>query len=245
MGRRMYVVQAVTTIAISLLLTPLSVHAAGINLSWDDCGAHGTANKTFACNSVTGLDRLLGSFIPPPHINQFLGLSAELHIQTAAAILPDWWKHGTGECRGTTGLSTSFDFTSGPFSCSDPFVGQAAGGFAYDVGFVLPNRARLRIQCAIPDGSAAALDSTAEYYAFAVNLQHNKATGSGSCAGCADAATINLISMQLFQPATANDDPIIALPTHTGSTTVFWQPPVHQPTATHSTSWGHIKTRYR
>src|SRR5439155_5359193 len=133
------------------------VLGAGINLSWDDCGTHGTTNKDYGCNNNVGVNTLVGSFVPPDGISTFLGLNAELQIQSTDTTLPDWWRHGSGECRGTTGLSASFDFTSGPFSCTDPFLGQAAGGYAYEIGYLLPNRARLIITCAIPLDNAEAL----------------------------------------------------------------------------------------
>src|SRR5439155_23888714 len=132
--------------------------ATGINLSWNDCGLAGTQTQTFACNANTGANILVASFVPPPNVNEFVGLSSEIDISTGQATLPDWWKHGTSECRGTTGLSVSFDFTSGPFSCADFYSESAAGGFAYDVGFEGPDRARLRIQGAVPFESRAPVD---------------------------------------------------------------------------------------
>ena len=44
----------------------------------------------------------------------FLGISSQIDITSSTATLPDWWKHGTTQCRSTSGMSVSFDFTSGP-----------------------------------------------------------------------------------------------------------------------------------
>jgi hypothetical protein len=218
------------------------VLAAGINLSWDDCGSHGASNKTFACNSNVGSDVLVASFIPPDSISQFVGLYAELEVQVADATLPNWWSHGTGLCRGTTGLSVSFDFTAGPFSCTDAFTGQAVGGFAYDIGYLLPNQARLRVQCAVPYDAPIALTSTAEYYAFKTNLLHGKTTGASSCSGCANPSALTLLSIQLFQHELLRNDPTLVLPL--SGTTVTWQVQAVM-TPNEAASWGTLKALYK
>src|SRR5438552_18447811 len=184
-----------------LVLGASMASAGGINLSWNDCGAAGTANQTFACNVTTGAPfTAVASFIAPHPLPQFVGLASQVDVTTDQATLPDWWAHGTGFCRGTTGMSVSFDFTSGPFSCTDFWAGQAAGGFAYDVGFGSPDRARMRIQCAIPFGTQAPVDPSSEYVAYRVTITRAKATGTGSCAGCSNPACIVLNEIQLFQP---------------------------------------------
>ncbi len=195
--------------------------AAGINLSWDDCGTYGVENKNFACNLNTGAPAvMIGSFVAPPGVNEFLGVSTRLTITTLGDV-PDWWKHGTGFCRGSNAIPVSFDFTSGPFNCSDFYAGQAAGGYAYDVAFGGPDKARLRIQAAIPYDSRSPIDDTSEWYAFKVSLLRSKSTGAGSCAGCSVPATIALDEIQLFQPLEANFDPIITQPLN--RTFITWQ----------------------
>ena len=85
----------------------------GINLSWDECGAAGTEIKTFACNqNSAAVSTLVASFEPPSGIDAMVGLSADMRI--ASTALPDWWKHGKGECRGTQGLTANSDFRAGP-----------------------------------------------------------------------------------------------------------------------------------
>ncbi len=232
-----------------LALTASFASAAGINLAWDDCGLNGTMVKTDACNSNTGAPNMLvASFVPPSNVVEFLGLSAQIDITSESATLPDWWRHGTGQCRSTTGLSTGFDFTSGPFSCIDFYTGAAAGGFAYDVGYGSPNRARLRIQCAVPFENRGPVSDVDEHYAFRVNLQRAKTTGTGNCAGCNVLSYIVLNSIQLFQPPEQNNDPDIFNPGG-GSICATWQaPPGTQcplSTPTSKASWGQIKSLYR
>jgi hypothetical protein len=157
-------------------------------------------------------------------VTEFLGLSAQIDITTTTSTLPDWWGHGAAYCRGTTGLAVSFDFTTGPFACADFFTGQAAGGFAYDVGFASPGRARLRIQAAVPFDQRGPVDPPIEYYAFKVNLLRSRSAGTGSCAGCDLPACIVLNEIQLFQPPQRNFDPVLNNPA--SRSLVHWQAPV-------------------
>ena len=240
----------ITLIAGAMLLVGASVaSAAGINLSWSDCGAFGLQNVTFACNTNTGLaGSMVGSFDPPANVTDFLGISAQIDITTDQPTLPDWWSHGTGQCRGTTALSTNFDFTAN-INCVDFYAGQAAGGYAYDVGFGTPNRARFRIQCAVPIDNRGPVDPGTEYYGFKGNLQRSKSVGTGSCAGCSLPACIVLNEIQLFQPPENAFDPVISNPITRNWIT--WQLPPTGPagcplsTPTQGKSWGQVKSLYR
>ena len=238
-------------LAAMAVLSASAASAEGINLSWNDCGLFGTQNATFNCATTSGAPfTIVASYIPPPGVDEFLGLSAQIDITTADPTLPAWWQHGTAFCRGTSGLSVSFDFTGGPFSCFDFWQGQAAGGFAYDVGFGTPNRGRLRVQCAIPIDQRGPVDASTEYYAFKTNLQRSKSTGTGACAGCLTSACIVLNAVQLFQPPGAPaGDPEIFNPVDRNFVT--WQSPVGGPpgcplsTPTTNKSWGQVKSLYR
>ena len=99
--------------------------------------------------------------------------------------------------------------------------GRGVGGYAYDVGYGAPNRARFRIQGAIPAGTEMPVSPGTEYYAFKVNISRATATGTGACAGCSTPVTIRLNEIQLFQPAQRNFDPILTSPIHRAF--VRWQ----------------------
>ncbi len=196
----------------------------GINLSWDDCGAAGGAIKTFACDSNTGLPAVaVASFVPPPGIGQFLGASAELRIGTDGSTLPDWWRHGTGQCRGGTGLALAYTFSEGPFTCTEYGLGQAGGTHFYEVGYGGANRARLLVQYVVPKEDQGPLDPGTEYYAFRVNLLRTKTTGAGSCAGCDVPACIELQSLQIHQPQEQYYSPVLIQPLNRNF--VSWQGP--------------------
>jgi hypothetical protein len=238
----------------SLLLTgavlalSASVAAAeGINLSFNDCGTNGARFATFNCLSNTGTPfPAIASFIPPAGLTEFLGLNAQVDLTTAGP-LPAWWQHGATSCRGTGGLSVSFDFTSGPFSCADFFSGQAAGGFLWESGFGAPNRARMRVTCAVPFDNRGPVDENTEYYAFRISLQRAKSVGTGSCAGCEQQACMVLNEIQLYQPPELGSDPIITNPAPENHVT--WQSatvadcPLSTPAQ--NKSWGQVKTLYR
>jgi len=241
------------TLVIAGAMLALSVSLAsaqGINLSWDDCGTHGNSFATFDCASNSGTPfTMVASFIPPPAINEFLGISSQIDITNPAGPLPDWWKHGTAQCRGTSGLSVLFSFnSSGLVNCVDFYQDQASGGFQYDVAYGAPNRARLRVSCAVPIDNRGPVDPAFEYYAYRVNVQRAKsAFGTGQCVGCSQPMCIVLNDIQLFQPPDANNDPDISSPAN--SNYVTWQSPTvpgcPQSTPTRNSSWGQVKSLYR
>jgi hypothetical protein len=238
----------IAMIAGALALTASVASAAGINLSWNDCGTNGTPSTTFLCDGNTGNPfTAVASFVPPSGIDNFLGISSQIDITTTSATLPDWWKHGTGQCRATSGMSISFDFTIGPFTCVDFYNGQAAGGSAYDVGFGSPARGRLRIQCAVPFDNRGPVSPASEVYAYKMSLLRSKSSGTGSCAGCATPACIVLNSIQLFQPPDALNDPELSNPVN--SNYVTWQatsvPGCPLSTPNTRSSWGQVKSLYR
>jgi hypothetical protein len=201
------------------LLAPSIAGAQGVNLAWNDCGAHGSSIVTFACNTNSGpAFDAIASFVPGPGVT-LTGLHAEVTVASADE-LPSWWHHGSGQCRGTSGLLTSFDFTTGPFECADPWLGQAAAGHVYDVGYGGPNQARLRVMGAVPMGLEAALDATTEYYAFKIRIARAKSAGVGSCPGCEAPVAITLSSIRLEQPGGASP---VELTTPLLGATVHWQ----------------------
>jgi hypothetical protein len=173
--------------------------AGGVNLSWDDCGAAGATDKTFACNTNSGSAVLIGSFVAPSGVTGLTAVEATLEVWTSSDSLPSWWQFATGGCRGGK-LSTSFDFaSSGPFTCSDPWSGAALGGNAYAVDSLGAKHARLRLVAAVTPDRQVTLDAGQEYYAFKVVIAFQKTTGTGACAGCDAPVSIALSSLTLCQ----------------------------------------------
>ena len=212
-----------------------------INLRWTECD---NANNTviFACNSNT----VVGSFVAPALLPEFLGISAVMSIHSVgSAEVPNWWQHGVGLCRGTTGLATNFDFTAANGSCLDFYSGQAAGGFAYEVGVDAPNQSRLRIQCAVPfENRGPVSHEDGEYYAFKVVLLRSKTVGPGACQGCHEATCMTLNEIQLFQPPEQNNDPRITTPGPTQGMAGF-QFGCFGDLPVKTATWGQVKSLYR
>jgi hypothetical protein len=232
-----------------LALTAGIASAGGINLGWGDCSPAGTAAKTFACtsNSLTGAI-MVASAISPAVLDQFVGQESEMIIQTNQPALSPWWGLQTGGCRGTTAVAAGFDFTGGPFTCTDPWSGAAAGGMNYAPNFGGANRAQLRTVCAIPGSTS--IDDATEYYLFKVTLLGAKSTGNNSCAGCTDGACVVLTSIKLVEVAGAPaGDYLVTNPIVRQHVT--WQAggslgglcPAATPTQTRT--WGSVKSLYR
>jgi hypothetical protein len=217
------IARALPLIAGLIAIAPLNVRAAGVNLSWDDCGAAGTVNKTFACNTNSGAAVLVGSFVAPSGINALLGVTASLDIwsspDSVGTPIPDWWQFGTGGCRAGR-LSVGFDFTGGPYSCTDPWSGHATGGKDYAAGVPLTNHATLRLIGAVPEADSLALTADTEYYTFKVVISFQNTTGTGNCSGCSSPISIALSSVTLSQPAPTED---VVLTQAATSNVVTWQ----------------------
>lgn len=190
-------------LCVSMAIPAIS-RAAGINLSWDDCGPAGVSNKDFACETNSGGATLIGSFVAPSGINALVGIYASLDLwsspDSVATAMPDWWQIGGTGCRSGS-ISTSYDFVTGPYSCIDPWGGAATGGQDYALGVPSSNHARLRLIGAVPVQDSVALTENGEYYAFRVYINFHHTAGSGACRGCDAPVSIALSSMTLSQPA--------------------------------------------
>jgi hypothetical protein len=237
---------------LSLFASSALAGAAGLNLSWDDCGAAGTSQKNFACASNSGANIMFASAVVGVPVPQLNGHEGVIDLQTNEATLSDWWKiGGTGaapNCRPATTITSNFDFVGGPFSCLDPWTGSAAGGVNFTQAFNGPNRARIRTVCAIPGSTA--ITGTDEYYVYKVTMTNVRSTGTGSCAGCADGACIVLNSIDFTQPAGVGNfkitNPLV-------QRHVLWQAggsaigglgcPAQVPTR--NQTWGSVKSLYR
>ena len=189
-----------------LALSASVASAAGINFGWNDCGGlPASVNKNFACNSNTLSGAILvGSFVPPAGSTAITGEEIVIDIQSASANLPAWWQFkNAGTCRATGAFSTNADFTSGPFTCADYFVGGATGNFTAFNPNIVPgqtNRARIQILYAVPPTSAGPVDENLEYYAFKLTVLGAKTVGAGACGGCLDPVCLVLNEIKLTQP---------------------------------------------
>lgn len=237
-----------------LALSASMASAAGINLLWTNCaGGGGSSAATFACttNSAASAHTFVASFVAPAGITAYVSNQSTVIVQSDAATLPDWWAvKGTGQCRNGAATADA-NFASGPFGCTDLWMGGASGSLAsYNVGFGTPNRGRMNLVFAVPGSAASALNAGEEYYAFKCLILNTKTVGTGSCAGCALGAIITCTQLQVQQPSgTPGGNAILDGPAD-GNTSncCTWNNPSTTcvpPVAAKTTTWGSIKSLYR
>jgi hypothetical protein len=233
-----------------LALSAGMASAAGLNLSWNDCGAFGVALKTSACTNNAAAGTMFGTAIPPADMDQLNGQLGVVDLQTTGAALSPWWSMQTGTgCVGrTTAASASMDFTSNP-NCADPWAGQASPGFVYIPAFEgVPNRARMK-----PSGAVAvsvAITADTEWAIWKISISGARTVGTGACVGCLDGACIVFNDQLLTQPAGVGDYHISGPPILQQH--VQWQVsggsiPDGCPggTPAKNATWGSIKALYR
>jgi hypothetical protein len=193
-----------------VLAAPPALAAGGINLAWGDCGAYGLAQKNFACRSM-GLppNVIVASVVTPAPMNRLVAVEGVMDIQTDQPTLSRWWSMEGGGCRSSA-ISCNFSFVAGPFSCSDPWQGNAYGAMNYQYQYGGPNHARIRTVGAVASGVTS--DGVSEYYMFSIVITGAKSDGPGTCDGCANGACIVLNSIQVEQPKDANADYLVTNP---------------------------------
>jgi len=182
----------------SLLLGAATASAAGINLSWNDCGAFGAARQTFACDTNAGPHVLVGSFVAPAGIDSMSGHEVVIDVQSACPVLPEWWKMRAGFCRAGA-LGYSFDFTGGTYNCYDYWQGGALGLMAMDAP--AGNRARIKAVIALPagDGLIGPIAEGTEVYSLKAIINSTKTVGLGACEGCQIGTCIIINSINVYQ----------------------------------------------
>ena len=232
--------------------------APGILLAWNDCSTDGTADKANTCTANTGSQTLVASFIPPAGVNAYVGMNAVIDITSAGGPMPAWWDLANGGCRSNR-VSGSADFTSAIGHCTDIFLGQASGGMSYSTTIdttgghdtqasaPLTNHARIKVIFAVPEGSAAALDASTEYYAFKCTVSNLQTFGGGSCAGCATAMCLVMNQLNIGQPAPIPDIPLTNTPGGVAPPMITFQGGAGASCASvpvRNKTWGQIKSLY-
>jgi len=226
-----------------------TARAGGINLSWDDCGTFGSMTRNFACNTNTGFNSMIASAVSPIAMNQFDAASGVIDLVTNQPTISPWWTMDSPGCRGgpPSAMSADFFFVTGPFSCLDPWGGAASGGSNYQSAYPAPNRARIRLVCAL--STPQSINNSSEYYFFRITFSNAKTTGAGSCVGCTDGACILFSQIQLAQPVGVGDATVTNPLTRNF---VLWQASgagvlggCPGATPTRNTTWGAVKSLYR
>lgn len=221
------------------------VFAAGINLSWDECGTKGSPTRVFDCDTEVGANVMIATFDPPAGITALSGISGQVDI-VVGTKLPDWWKHGATSCRGTDQVASSSDF-SALIGCTNPYVsGAAGGGYNYTVAAGSnPARARIIVEYGLMPQDQGPVTPGTEYYAFQFRILRNHTTGPDACAGCLEPACIVLNSIDLVQ----NTGPTVPVIEARDRNWITWQSATvtdcPQNTPVRNTTWGRVRAVYR
>ena len=194
-------------VALVLAGAPPLSRAATLNLRWNAClGDNGAVNRSFACDTNEGTERLVGSFVLASEMKQVSGAEIVMDVVVAGDALPAWWQFkNAGTCR--VGAATwSTDLAADAEHCTDWASGQAVGGFAgYKAGAFGASSARVIGVSAVPYDELAALNANTEYFAFAFVIHNVKTAGKDACGGCRLGACIALRSIKLTTPVVKND----------------------------------------
>lgn len=261
-----------TVLVVSILalatLPPRCAAAAGVSLRWDNCTSDGgVANKTFACDTNTGSERLVMSFVLGSDMVQVSGTEIRLFIVPASATLPSWWEFkNAGTCR-TTALTLSFAPPSG-VTCADWSNGIVSGGIGSYTNSLIPapNGVQLLLAAAVPPTALADLFADQEYLAGTLVISHAKTVGAGACGGCDQPVCIVLDRLNVTTPVLANNVFLFGPAFGAGGDFAHWQNGQetntgttcgqnsgcsHQfscqlsSTPTRASTWGAVKALYR
>ena len=206
----------------SLLVTVLfctapALAASGVSLRWDNCYADGgVANKTFACDTNVGSQRMVLSLALDSPMADLSGAEVRMIIVSVGATVPAWWQmRNVGTCRPAS-LSMNFAPPPGSVDCVDWASGNASGGIgAYTIGSQPGlNSVVVLLATAVPSFALATLAAGQEYFAANLVINHAKTVGTGACAGCNEPVCIVLDYVRLATPVVANDrklmDPVFS-----------------------------------
>ena len=244
----------------------------GLNLTWDQChGDGGTANRLFACNTNTGVERLVTSFVVDQPVQNINAMEIYVHIASDSPVLPQWWSmKNAGTCRPTSLTFASLPPNPASTVCFDWANGQAVSGVGfYNIGSPGANAARMAAVSAVPIGSGLVLDPGVQYFTGSFQINHQKTVGTGACSGCQIPVCIYYSYMRLFvDDQTSAPYLVLNTPANTpNSQLATWQSgqfvglqpncdPVTgvcspsficstQPVDSRASTWGAVKSLYR
>jgi hypothetical protein len=227
----------------SLPWVTLPASAGGLGLRWNACGGDGgVQNRSFACNTNTGTELLVASFVLTSGIANVEAIESRIDLKFAVPPQPAWWDFKTLGCR-----ATALSFRGTPpvaATCADWGESGAIGLVA-----PLPSMPSLQVQSYLP---VAPVDLVAgqEYFAFSLLVSHQKTVGATSCAGCSERGCLSLQYVEIEDSAG-----IVTTVGPSGSLSqdwlATWQAPIGgQPcpfigTPTRRSTWSTVKSLYR
>jgi hypothetical protein len=239
--------------ACALAICAAAPAAAGVNLSWNDCGAFGISATRLACTSNVGKLTLVLSVTPQSDVPLALTMETLIDIGTSGAAISPWWDmRNRNGCRANS-CSAGFSFGN-LANCEDPWMGLAIGGYDYAISPLSdtdnnnPNRARIYAVCALPSASPVRLEAGKEYYLCEVLIDMAKTVGVGSCPGCTDDAIFTAQYAKISEPDGSPDGNPTYTTTDNGScvrTNAFPTAEQCSSLPVRNRTWGSLKAMYR
>lgn len=231
------------TLAILMMLVATPA-AAQLHLSVNDCGSS-SRSVTNACASDVGMAlSVVGSItLPETTVTSWSGATATIDVETAAAILPDWWALG-GPCRGGSNIVAGINgWPQG--TCGSLWGRSAVSGMGLGAQRGAPNQRSVRITLRVALEAARSLrgDDVTELGVFRLAITNASATGR--CYGCATPACITFRSLIL----STTDDLPSRWPVYSGTDNVVTYnggaSACAGSTPVRNRTWGALKWLYR
>src|SRR5262245_30455480 len=241
-------------VSLVLLLAP-AAHASTVNLRWDSCwGDGGAQNRSFACDTNTGSQSIVGSFVPFAAVHGVVRVDFSVQIQFATPTVPSWWMFkNPGSCRQAS-LSVRALPPLAAAQCIDWASSAALGVIAsYNISTFTPNLVLLTGASVVSTEAAADVVAGQEYFAFQLRIDNLKTVGPGACGGCNTGACIYLRSVQLHS-ADGSNNPFLGIGIAPGDQVsdarALWQPANAAPACgfpvpASNRTWGELKALYR
>ncbi len=212
---------------------------AGVNLSWDNCGAFGTLNKDFSCATNSAAFVLVPSVVTPFAMSP-TSMTSVIHLFFNDQV-PDWWALQSAGCR--VGALSSTPGAAGLAGCLDYFgIRPSSSVMSWNVryGGGVPNGYFLRLICWTDPQYATQVPGGTEIYGGRILIDARKTVGVDSCSGCSlrgDLIYTNASIESLEFPGGGWSTSREATRNY-----VWWQ---NSLVPTVNTSWGSIKAMYR
>jgi len=170
--------------------------SGGVNLRWDHCyGDGGTANRSFSCDTNSGTEMLVASFVSGIDIASTNGMVAYIDIASSSGAWPDWWQVYSPACRSNVVTASSAPDPAESV-CQD-LSATASGGWLLDAGFNGAGTRQLRAVFAVPPGSEYTVPAGVEVLACRIKITHARTVGASSCGGCATPLCLALSEIEV------------------------------------------------
>src|SRR5262245_37437076 len=172
-------------LAAILVLASPPARAGMCNLRWSACwGDGGAVNRDFACDTNSGTDALVATFVPPTSVNGVVQIDAFVNLAFAGTTVPPWWQFGIGSSCRSASLSIAFQPPATATACVNWNDGTGGALTVYIRPLFTANSAQIEVQSPVVPDQAYDLVAGQEYIAFVAVIDREKTAGAGSCSGC-------------------------------------------------------------